>query len=436
MADYVHSVIIVIAEIYCCILLFRSFAGKRNKKNKFITLSEAVVLSCSYFIITAVFSEQFYLRAMAIFLITSIMMFLMFRIRYSKALVLSMFYYGVDLIVEYATIVIMGRFFPLVTGKALDLSDLFTLNMVSVISKALLLSIILYMRKMIGKKTPDALTAKEWWVLFVISFITIFSLVAIVVKIDLFNHTNQQGFFLYIAMGVLAINFIVYYLINNIMEREMKLREHAVFREKVKSETAMYHSISENLEKQRKRTHEYKNQIAAISALVAGEQYQELNTYIEKINNALQLSMDAVDTNNVIVNAILNTKYREAVSKGMVFILKVNDLSQLKIEEEDIIVILSNLLNNALEACGQCKDKVIKFKFILEGEQVVISVKNNIETEPVVEDGEFVTTKTREAGEHGMGIRNVIETIEKYGGRYVIDYDNEYFQFSILIPNN
>ena len=47
-----------------------------------------------------------------------------------------------------------------------------------------------------------------------------------------------------------------------------------------------------------------------------------------------------------------------------------------------------------------------------------------------------MTTKTREAGEHGMGIRNVIEAIEKYGGRYVIDYDNEYFQFSILIPNN
>lgn len=428
MADYVHSIFIIFAEIYCCILLFQSFAGKRNKKNKFITLLEAVVLSCFYFIITMVFSEQFYLRAMGIFLITSIMMF---QIRYSKALVLSMFYYGVDLIVEYATIVIIGRVFTLVTGKALDLSDLFTLNMVSVMSKALLLSIILYMRKMIGKKTPDVLTAKEWWVLFVISFITIFSLVAIVVKIDLFNHTNQQGFFLYIAMGVLAINFIVYYLINDIMEREMKLREHAVFREKVKSETAMYHSISENLEKQRKRTHEYKNQIAAISALGAGEQYQELNAYIEKINNALELSMDAVDTNHVIVNAILNTKYREAVSKGMVFVLKVNDLSKLKIEEEDIIVILSNLLNNALD-----KDKVIKFKFVLEGEQVVISVKNNMETEPVVENGEFVTTKTKEAGEHGMGIRNVIETVEKYGGRYVIDYDKKNFQFSILIPNN
>ncbi len=161
-----------------------------------------------------------------------------------------------------------------------------------------------------------------------------------------------------------------------------------------------------------------------------------MNTYIEKINNALQLNMDAVDTNNVIVNAILNTKYCEAVSKGMVFVLKVNDLSKLKIEEEDIVVILSNLLNNAFEACEQCRDRIIKFKFILEEEQIVISVKNNIETEPVVKDGEFVTTKTGEAGEHGMGIRNVIGTIEKYGGRYLIDYDKENFQFSILIPNN
>lgn len=434
MADNIYCVFIV-AEVYCCILLFRSFGVKRNEK-RLITLIEAAILACFYFVISVFLFEWFYLKAAAVFLVTSIIMFLMFRIRYSKALVLSVLFYGVNLIAECGTIVIMGRMIPWISGKPLDLSDLFTINAVSAISKVLLLCIVLCIRRLVGKKTADVLTAGEWWALFAVSFITTFSVGVMAIEIDLVNHTNQPVSFLYAAIGILAINFIVYYLINNIMERESRLREHAVFREKVKNETAMYRSISENLEKQRKRTHEYKNQIAAISALAAGEQYQELNAYIEKINHAMQLGMDAIDTNNVIVNAVLNTKYREAVSGGIVFVLKVNNLSELKIEEEDIVIILSNLLNNAIEACGKCKDKVIKLKFVLEGEQVVISVKNSMESEPIIENGEFLTTKTEETSEHGMGIRNVVEAVEKYDGRYVIDYDKGNFQFSILIPNH
>ena len=159
------------------------------------------------------------------------------------------------------------------------------------------------------------MTGREWRVLFSISLITVFSLAVVVAKTDLFQNTNQDSTFLFIAMGLLLINFTIYYLVNEIAEREAKIREDALFRERVKNETAMYRSISENLEKQRRRTHEYKNQLACISALAAKGQYKELDEYIGKIDDALRHSMDAVDTNNVIVNAILNTKYREAVER-------------------------------------------------------------------------------------------------------------------------
>lgn len=434
MADYIFLVFII-AEIYCCILLFQSFGVKRNKKNRFILFIEAAVLACFYFVISVFLYEWFFIKAIAVLAVTSIIMLLMFQIRCSKALVLSALFYVVNLIAEWITLVIAGRAVPLISGRPLDLTDSFTLNSVSAISKVLLLGIVLAIRKMVGKKTADVLTVRELWALVTVSFITIFSVGAMAIEIDFVNHTSQPVSFMYVAIGILAINFIVYYLINDVMEREVKLREHAAFREKVKSETAMYRSISENLEKQRKKTHEYKNQIAVISALAAGEQHQELKAYIEKIDQAMHLSMDAIDTNHVMVNAILNTKYREAQDKGIVFVLKVNDLSELKIAEEDIVIILSNLLNNAIEACERCKDKVIKLKFVLKEGQAVISVKNSMESQPIAENGQLLTTKTVEKGEHGMGVQNVIEAVEKYNGRYLIDYEKEKFQFSILIPN-
>lgn len=237
------------------------------------------------------------------------------------------------------------------------------------------------------------------------------------------------------ALTILVINYVVYYLIDEIMDREIRRMEDEVFRERVKYETAMYHSISENLDSQRKRTHEYKNQIAVIRALAAKGQYQKLLSYVEKADERLCLGLDAIDTNHVIVNAVLNTKYREATSKGMVFVLKVNDLSKLHLRDEDVVLILSNLLNNAMEACEQTRVKVIKLKFIWEDRQTVISVKNSLAYMPVMENGKFLTSKTANAPEHGMGVRNVIETVKNYGGKYSIDFDKDGFLFSIILPN-
>lgn len=131
----------------------------------------------------------------------------------------------------------------------------------------------------------------------------------------------------------------------------------------------------------------------------------------------------------------MNTKYREAADKGILFVWKVNDLSKIWLHEEDVVLILSNLLSNAMEACERAEEKVIKLKFVLEEEQVIISVKNSMAAVPVVENGRFLTTKTEDNLEHGMGIRNVVETVENYRGRYTIHFDEREFLFSILLPN-
>lgn len=144
---------------------------------------------------------------------------------------------------------------------------------------------------------------------------------------------------------------------------------------------------------------------------------------------------DAINTNNVIVNAILNTKYQEANAKGIVFVFRVNDLSELRLNDEDVVTILANLLNNAIEACETCEDqKVIKFKFVKEDDKIIIAVKNTFNYDVIYENGEIKSTKISSVNEHGVGIKNVLRIIEKYGGSYVIEDRNKEFFFSIIIP--
>ena len=238
-----------------------------------------------------------------------------------------------------------------------------------------------------------------------------------------------------IAFGMVGMNIVVFYLINDIVEREMKMHENKVFQIQAKNQLEMYRSISENFDNQKRKTHEYKNQISCIESLLDKKQYSKLEEYVKKIYGSLNNEPDAINTNNVIVNAILNTKYQEAEAKGIVFVFKVNDLSELQMKDEDVVTILANLLNNAIEACEACEDKkVIKFKFFKEDDKIIIAVKNTFNYDVIYENGEIKSTKTSSLDEHGVGIKNVLKSIEKYGGSYVIEDKNKEFFFSIIIP--
>ena len=171
-------------------------------------------------------------------------------------------------------------------------------------------------------------------------------------------------------------------------------------------------------------------------SLAEAQKYDELQRYVKKMNGDVLPGGMMIDTNNDIVNAVINTKYMEAVKKHIVVALRVNDLSQIKMEERDLVVLLSNLLNNAIEAAGKCeKDKVIHVKFIKEYGNIILSVKNHYEEPLIKVEGGFLTTKRHGKNMHGVGIKNVLKVIDRYHGTYDIGTEDNIFSFSVLIPD-
>ena len=88
-----------------------------------------------------------------------------------------------------------------------------------------------------------------------------------------------------------------------------------------------------------------------------------------------------------------------------------------------------------MEACEQCKDKLIKVKFVKESEKIIISVENAMKKEPVVIDGNYITSKIKDKDMHGIGIENILRTVEKYNGSYAIGTVDGKFRFTIVIPD-
>ena len=149
-----------------------------------------------------------------------------------------------------------------------------------------------------------------------------------------------------ISLGLAVMNIFVYFLINDIVTSEAKLHEKEILGLQFKNQIDMYRSISENYEIQKKKSHEFKNHILCIESLLKAHEYDKASKYVGNISNAFIGEKNVINTNHVIINAILNTKYQEAISKNIVFVFKVNDLSKIVIEDEDLVVAFLDMVEN------------------------------------------------------------------------------------------
>jgi len=431
MFELMQNVLLIFIEIMCCKIFYETFGKIRYEG--WINIIQFALLLGSMCLIAYGFSEHFTIRQIIIILMFSIFMLWHVKISLKKSFVLAILFDALLLAMDYLAYLIIGR---LSLGRNLS-EQQYGIGAVLayLLVKVILFFLILVIRKKFGKKSMEMMLDTEWLRFL---FFPIFTIAAISAMLSVFEYVQtveQANLLSIIAFGMVGMNIIVFYLISDIVEREMKMHENKVFQIQAKSQLEMYRSISENFDNQKRKTHEYKNQISCIESLLNKKQYSKLEEYVKKIYGSLNNEPDAINTNNVIVNAILNTKYQEAEVKGIVFVFRVNDLSELKIKDEDVVTILANLLNNAIEACEACEGKkVIRFKFVKEDDMIIIAVKNTFSYDVIYENGEIKSTKTSGVDEHGVGIKNVLKIIEKYGGAYVIEDKNKEFFFSIIIP--
>ena len=360
-------------------------------------------------------------------------MTLYLKIRLRKALILSLLFEGLLLSIDYFTLWLNVLLFHSIT----EISESHYVGglLVAILAKIILFMAVLMIRKRIGTKSLPVMAEREWLRVVLFPVFSIFTVIALLITSGNIENQRQESVFLAIAFCLAGMNIVVFYMIEDILKRENKIHENEIFRIQVKNQTDMYRSISENFDKQRKKAHEFKNQIMCIESLISKKNYDELEEYVRKVSGRLRTEPDYIKTNNIIVNAILNSKYQEMLDKKILFIFKINDLSGLNISDEDVVIILSNLLNNAIEACERCTDrKYVKMKFMKEKDSTVISVRNPYEGELIITDGEIQTSKKQETAEHGVGIKNIIDVIERYQGSYVMRNDGSEFYFSVVIP--
>lgn len=435
MLEYITDITILIIEIVCYFTFFDIFAVKRKlSKSKIIITVFLLVLFlrlCIYFL-----RNYTIIKILITIIIILLSMLYLYKISTIKALILTFFVQGILAIIDYIIIMILAKLYGDIT--ALESASGLIGRLIIILSR-LILFVGLIILSRISTKKNNSVTAdmsdKEWIQFLIFPIFTKCAVMLMTSSVIKSYHSDIIAIYYIIAIGLIVLNLVVFHLISEILENSRNMKEAEALRQQSIGQLELYNSMRENYNIQRQRTHEYKNQIVCMDMLMKKKDYSKLEDYIGNISDGLDAQLDMVDTNNDVVNAIFNAKYYEAIKNDVLVVLKINDLSDIKISDNDIVTILSNLLDNAIEAAKQCDigKRIVKIKMLYEDAVLSIAVSNSYKAEPVLtEDGHIRTTK-KNREEHGWGMRNVVATLEKYNAEYIIDYKNGEFVFSIIM---
>jgi two-component system sensor histidine kinase AgrC len=435
MLEYITDVTVLIIEIVCYFTFFDIFAVKRNR-NKIEVILSIIILMLSSRLCVHFLKKYTIIKMLLMVLIIILAMWFLYEISLVKTLILVFFVQSIVTITDYIVIMILAKIYGDITtlGGASSLIG----RLILILSRLILFAILIVISRISSKKRNNVtadMSNKEWIQFLIFPIFTICAVMLMVNSVMKSYHSDIVPVYYIIAIGLIVLNLVVFHLISEILEHSRKMKEAQILRQQSIGQVGLYNSMRENYNIQRQRTHEYKNQIVCMDMLMKKKDYSKLEDYIGNISDGLDAQLDMVDTNNDVVNAILNAKYYEAIKNDVLFVLKINDLSDIKVSDEDIVTILSNLLDNAIEAAKQCNvgKRTVKIKLLSEDDVLTIAVSNTYKTEPMLtEDGYIRTTKNNKE-EHGWGIRNIVATLEKYDAEYIIDYKNGEFVFSIMM---
>lgn len=189
----------------------------------------------------------------------------------------------------------------------------------------------------------------------------------------------------------------------------------------------------------RKVRHEMKNHMANLRGLAESGQYQEIEAYLREMDAVMQRLEYRYTTGNAVTDVILNDKGRQAERAGIRFEAEFRYGGEVPVF--DLGIILNNLLDNAIEACGKLEPdkRFIRLTTRRKKQFLLLTVENSFDgTMPGWREDSLPATTKKSAlpeiiTEHGIGLENVRDVARRYFGGVNIKAEGRVFHVTVLL---
>lgn len=244
-----------------------------------------------------------------------------------------------------------------------------------------------------------------------------------------------------VVMSILVflINILVYiiiYSIKLVSEKNIQISSQAI----KDMQDAKYADMYRNRDmKKKKFLHDIKKHFNVIRSLAEESRTEDILLLVDSLMEDVSKVESVEYTLSPVVNSILSEKIQKAESIGVKdFKVKIDRSTDFSfVMDKDLVTILSNALDNAVEASEGIKDPYIsivaKNKYPIRG--VFIEIENRYENE-LIKDGElYKSTKNTDPyiKTRGFGLGNIRDAVNSYDGILMITTEENIFTISIIV---
>lgn len=180
--------------------------------------------------------------------------------------------------------------------------------------------------------------------------------------------------------------------------------------------------------------HDMSNHLLCLKSLAENGKIEEIKKYLYTLGQTIDKLDYKIKTGNTISDAIINEKYNIAKTENIEFTCDFILPKELILDSVDLCIILSNCLDNAIEACMNIQDKTIDRKIsitsYIQDLYLIIEISNTTAYKPKYKNNILISSKEDKLN-HGIGISNIETIVEKYNG--ILDIISEKNKFTLNI---
>lgn len=244
------------------------------------------------------------------------------------------------------------------------------------------------------------------------------------------------GYLAVICIGMIAVVITIMFMMisiskNNEIKTKLLLSEQ---REKLYEENVL--QTHKQIEEISKIKHDMKNNLMCIDKLILEGKITETRTLCKDVLTNLSGVYTPLNTENPLLNAIVNVELEKAMSEGIEFTVNVNDSLKKLSDTHDIISIIGNLCDNAIEYLSTApkETRQMSLEISAYNKYHIITCKNKI-LKSVLTDNPLLKSNKQDLNFHGKGTEIIKNIAKKYNGDTKIYEEGSFFCSSVILKN-
>lgn len=420
-----------IIECLISIYFLIRFLGLKNTKFKAIAFVSAFLF---------LFADDFFLSQLNGFEITCVLIYCFICFVYSVvSLQGSVFRKLFSCILIPVQINIINIFVMNITAMSLGLEDVtilhsgaYTRLFTLFVSKFMFFLSVKIILSANHKLSYNFMTAE--WTFILLSFAISFFIGTIIWHLNRNDSQLDSTIYLISILVLITWNVLLFFLLQYLGKENLKRKEMALLQIHEKENKKLFEQMGEQYNEIRKIKHDMKGCIDCSLRLLQERKYSEAEEYLKTfLNEKTKNIVSAVFTDSSVINAVINSKIAQCDKYGIGYKCEITKNLQ-PIPEFELSIFLSNLFDNAIEACQSVREnKYISLSIIDVKSYLHIVMKNTIEGSVLKENPDLNSTKKDNVEQHGYGLKSVRDIVKKYNGSIQINEQEGYFVVDVIL---